>query len=101
MIMLLYAWHRTGGPEASLHGLIAVGQGPERGLPAFGLDYKIWGIYYVNQGGWHRLGEVMAAETLFIVFLASNIVIYYWPSLSPQILGQRQELPGLPTRRGC
>lgn len=95
MIVLLYAWHRTGGLRLAFMASLLWGKVLSGAYWLLGLDYKIWDIYYINQSGWHKLGEVTAAGALFIVFLVSNIITYYWPEISRQVLGSRQQLPGI------
>ncbi|MEB3861478.1 MAG: hypothetical protein GSR84_04570 [Desulfurococcales archaeon] len=99
LFLLVYAWHRTGDLRLAFMASLLWGKVLSGAYWLLGLDYKIWDVYYVSSQGWVRLGEVTAAGAMFIIFLVSNIVMYYWPTLSPQILSQRQELPGLPSRR--
>ncbi len=99
LFLLVYAWHRTGDLRLAFMASLLWGKVLSGAYWLLGLDYKIWDVYYATRQGWRHIGEVTAARALFIVFLVSNIVIYYWPRLSLELLQQRQELPGLPASR--
>jgi len=100
LIVLLYAWHRMGDLRTSFMVSLLWGKVLSGAYWLLGLDYKIWDVYYASKSGWRHIGEVTAAGALFIIFLLSNIMIYYWPRLSTELMRQRQRLPGLPEHRG-
>ena len=95
LIVLLYAWHRTGELRLAFMASLLWGKVLSGAYWVLGLDYKIWDVYYVTGQGWRHIGEVTAAGALFLIFLVSNIVIYYWPRLSTQLGLGRQRLPGI------
>ncbi len=99
LAVLLYVYRHTRDLRLAFMASLLWGKVLSGAYWLLGLDYTLYTVYYVTENGWRRIGDITAAGALFIVFLLTNLTIYYWPRITEELTGAAQELPGLPPRR--